>query len=124
MSFAKKFNKTERLFNVDTKEFDFVSLKELLEQNGTDHVYPLRGMYINTKSQYGAQPVFITDGLLVNVPSHLLDTAKEIMRDVEAVADINAGRAGFKIYEYTSDKYKRTSQSVEFVDLQTDDIEF
>ncbi len=57
-------------------------------------------MYINTKSRYGDAPVVVTDECVVNLPSFLLDTVKEMIADDELTTAINSGMFGFKIYEY------------------------
>ena len=115
--FASKFNK-QRKFDVDTSKFQYESLADLFNSNGKDKVYPLTAIYINTKSKYGAAPVLATDNCFVNAPSHMLDTAKEILADDEAVAAINNGEVGFTIYPYTAEKFNRDCFGVNFVDIE------
>lgn len=115
MSFASKYNKG-RKFDVNTSGFGYASLADLYNQYGKDHVYPLLGIYINTKGKYSDAPVFATDGVLVNIPSHMLDVSKQIMNDDEAIEAINAGHAGFRIYSYHDDKHNKNCWSVDFVD--------
>ena len=43
-----KFNK-ERLFDIDTSDFEYTNLEELYNANGANFVYELRGVYIGTK---------------------------------------------------------------------------
>lgn len=116
MAFASRFNKS-RKFDVDTTYFEYMSLEELYSNNGEGEVYPLTAIYINTKSQYGIAPVFATDVCFVNVPSHMAETVKEILADENAVAEINNGKVGFKIYLYHSDKYHRDCFGINFVDM-------
>lgn len=114
--FANRFNKG-RKFDVDTSNFEYESLADLFNANGKDKVYPLTAIYINTKSKFGDAPVFATDTCFVNVPSHMLDTAKEILSDDDAIDDINKGRVGFTIYPYTAEKFNRDTFGVNFVDM-------
>ena len=117
MSIAKKYNKGKR-FSIDTTGWDkFFSLKELFTANGPDHVYGLNGCFVSEKGNYGPSPVFVSDGFFVNAPAHLLNDVKEILADDESIAQIEEGKAGFRIYEYEQTKYKRRCFGVEFVDL-------
>lgn len=95
----------------------YVKLAELYKTNGPEHLYELCGMYINTKGRFGDQPVLWTHGVYVNLPEHMLGTCSDILNDQEAIDQINAGQAGFKIYEYQN-KNGRTGYSVTFEDIQ------
>ena len=115
MAKFSKFNKMKK-FDVDTSNFEYVSLAELYNSD-KDKVYTIKGIYINTKSKFGAAPVFAIDGFLVNAPSHLLETCQEMLRDDEAIDLINQGKAGFKVYIYHNDKFNLDCFGVEFVDI-------
>lgn len=114
--FTSRFNKG-RKFDVDTTNFQYESLADLYNTYGKEKVYPLTAIYINTKSKFGEAPVFATDEGFVNAPSHMLDTAKEILADDEAVADINSGKVGFEIYPYKAEKFNRDCFGINFVDM-------
>lgn len=115
MGFASKFNKSVK-FNYETPEgLAYASLKELYEANGADKVYTVHALYINTKGKYGDAPLAITDDAQVNLPSHLTEVANEIRQDAEAVAQINNGKFGFKIYPYSGKN--GNGYSVEWVDI-------
>lgn len=116
MSFSKKYSKAKK-FDIVTTGFEYLSLHDLFTQNGVDAIYPLRGVYINTKGKFDDSPVFATDSYFVNIPSHMLDTAKEILADEEAVTDINRGAVAFKIYTYVSQKYNKECFGIDFVDV-------
>lgn len=116
-SFASKFNKT-RKFDFDTNGFEFASMSDLFNQNGKDYVYPIRALFINTKGKYADNPVIATDSFLVDFPSHMTETCREILADEGAVAAINAGKVGFRLYTYLQKKYNRQCYGVEFVDVQ------
>ena len=113
MSFANKFNKTS--FGIDTTEFKFVKLADLYKANGEKHVYPINGCYVH-KAPLGDSPVIINSATqqLVNLPTHLATTIRDIMSDPEAVEAIKAGKAGFTIYTYES--HRRKCYSITFVD--------
>ena len=90
----------------------FKKLKELDE----DTVYTVRSLYINTKSKFGHEPVAVTDTAVVNLPGHTLEAVKTMMDDPEAVEAINAGRVGFKKYEF--DSKNGHGYGVEWVDTE------
>lgn len=116
-SFASRFNKG-RKFDIDTNGFQYASLADLFNANGADYVYPVRAIYINTKGKYNDAPVIATDDCFVNCPSHMCETAREILTDDEAIADINGGKVGFQIYTYTQTKYNRDCFGINFVDVK------
>lgn len=118
-SFSKKFNK-EKIFDIDTTDFDYHSLQELYQ--GDDIVYPVRGIYENKKSLYGPSMVLATDSCYVNLPSHLYDDCKDILNDKLAISEIKKGRVGFTIYKYKLDKYSDTYYSIRWVDVNPDDF--
>lgn len=114
---ASKYNK-EQKFNFRTPDdFKFTTLDELFTNYGGERIYPVKALYINTKSVYGNHPVVVTDSALVDVPKHLLDTVKEMIDDDEAVNAINNGKVGFTIYTYIDKKYHKTCYSIKWVDM-------
>lgn len=115
MSFAAKFNKGVS-FDIDTTGFTYVKLSDLYAKGGADEIHKVDGMYV-FKGQLETQPVFIdaANKQLVNIPSHMTDTVKEILSDADAVTDIRNGKVGFTIREYES--HNKKCYSVNFVDL-------
>ena len=116
MSFANRFNKGKK-FDFNTDVLNFTSLADLFNNNGEEKVYTLKALFINTKSKFGDTPVIATPDFLVNAPSHLLDTVKEILSDTEAINDINNNKVGFTIYPYKSEKFNVETFGIKFVDL-------
>lgn len=116
MSFGSKYSKGTR-FKINTEGFEFFDLKNLYEKYGEDQKYRLRGCYINNKSNYDPAPVLITDNFFVNAPAHLTMQIQEMLRDPEAIDDMNEGRAAFVIYQYVNEKFKRTCYGVNFIDF-------
>ena len=117
MSIASRFNKGNK-FNFNTEGLEFSTLKEQFEKNGADKVYTLKSIFINTKSKYGHHPIFATDSFLVGCPQHMLETANEILTDVEAIDDINNNKVGFTIYQYKAEKFDTDAFGIKFVDLK------
>lgn len=115
MSFATKYNRGKK-FDIDTKGFEYVSLKELWEVCGEGTVIPLTAIYINRKGKFGKSPVFATDNCLVNIPTHMVDMCEEILSEPVNIKEINEGKVGFTIYEYHSDEYNTDFYSINFVD--------
>ena len=114
--FTQKYNRT-RKFNVDTTNFNYESLVDLYNDNGKDAIYPLTAVYINTKSKFGEAPIFASVSFFVNAPSYMLDITRNILEDENAIADINAGKVGFKIYVYKNERFNRDCFGIAFVDI-------
>ena len=124
MGFADRYNKGVNKFTYQTDStFEFFKLGDLLEENGKDEVYTLRGLWINTGGVYGDSPVAVIDDRYINLPGHMLDTVKEMIADDEAVAAINDGKLGFKVYSYVKtlkvnkNEVDKICYSINFVDL-------
>lgn len=117
MSFASKYNKEAKKFDIDTEGFEYFNLDDLFENNGADYKYLLKGFYINKKGKFGDAPVAITPEYFVNLPQHLLDSVNEILADNEAVADINKDKVGFTIYSYNDEKHNKICYSIKYEDL-------
>ena len=123
-SFSKKYN-TERLFDIDTTNFDYFSLEDKFEADKVDvetgeelhPVYTVRGVYINTKGLYDPAPVIALDDCYINLPAHLTDTCKEMLNDREAIRAINEGHCGIRIYKYYQARYNKDCYSVEWIDI-------
>lgn len=105
------------MFDVDTTGFVYVKLETLYQKDGEGHVYPVRAIYINTKSHFGEAPVIATDKEFVNLPTAFTDEAKGILSDDEAIAEIKAGVIGFTIRTYMHPKYNRLCYTIDFVDI-------
>lgn len=118
-SFSKKFN-TEKLFNIETEDFEYMSLEDLAKSTESCEeppVFVIRGVYINRKSLYDPAPVIALDDCYVNLPSHLLPACEEMLHDRVAIDAINAGACGFRIEKYFQKRYQRECYSVEWVDI-------
>ena len=118
MSFAETYSKAAPLFTVRVSKPTYTNLADLFREYGTDHVFPVAGIYINNKGKYGPQPsAAISESLVVNLPPHLLDICETMRKDPEAVDAINDGKAGFKVYQYTT-KSGKLCYSVNWVDIK------
>ena len=124
VSFSKKYN-TKKLFDIDTSEFDYKKLEELYDEQEvdegtgelTEETFVVHGIYINTKSLYEVSPVAALDDCYVNLPAHVLDSCKDMIKDPVAVRAINEGHLGFRIEKYHQKRYDKDCYSVEWVDL-------
>lgn len=102
-------------FDVDTKDFKWVSLETLFNTD-PDKKYTLLGLFTKG-SKYGKEPDAIIDGFKVNLPRHLLDTVNDMLDDNQVIEAIKAGKVGFKIYSYHSSTYDKDAYSVTWLDL-------
>lgn len=119
MSFADRHNKGGVLFDINIKDFKFVTLMELFECYTGNTVFGIDGLYINSKSKYGEHPVAIcaTEGMLVDLPQHLVDEVKEILKTPEDVELIKAGKVGFHVETYTDKKFGRKCYGIKWEDM-------
>jgi hypothetical protein len=91
----------ERLFDLDTTDFEYVKLKDLFEANGAENVYQLLAVYIGTKSEFDDEsPIAAIDGSYVNLPQFQLPEVKAMLANKVAIAAIKRGDAGFRIEKY------------------------
>ena len=118
MSFAARHAKGS-VFECNTEGFEYFNLQTLFEDNGADARYPIQGLYINHKSDYGDAPVAILEDKFVNLPAHLLDEVLEILKTEEDIDDIKAGKVGFTIYTYEKELKKgvKTCYGIRWVDI-------
>lgn len=119
MSFASKYNKGNIIFDIDIKDYDFMDGYKFVEKNGSN-VVKIDGLYINKKGLYNDHPVAIikSEKILLDLPSHMTATVKDILKDSEAIDLINKGLVGVKAHEYVDNKYHKNCVGFEWVDLQ------
>lgn len=124
-SFASSYN-VKKLFDIDTSDFEYHKLEELFEENsvenpelGTvcDKIFPVRGVYINSKSMFDPQPTIATDDCYVNFPAHMYQAAVDILRDPRAISAINSGKVGFKIEKYYQKRFQKDCYTATWVDM-------
>lgn len=117
MSFAKRFNTPTAnfTFEMEGKDLPFCDLKTLVAHNGLDVIYQVKMLYINKSGRFGDTPCIVTPHNIVNAPSHLTETVKEILVDTPSINMINDGYVGFKVYAYNN-KYGQ-QYSIEWVDI-------
>lgn len=117
MNMMNRFNSNRRFTFEATDDMPYMSLAELYAKHGANAIYPLRALYINTKSKFGNAPVAITDTCFVNLPKHLLATVENMINDREVVQYINDGNAAFVITQYVPRNYPdKVAYSVEWID--------
>ena len=118
-----KFNKNTKVFTFQAPEgFRYYAMRDLFNTNGPEAVYTILGWFFHT-GKFGEQPVFITPKYYINGPKHMCQQCRDIMADAEAVAQINAAQAGFKIRSYKNSA-GTTSYSVEWVDIPAENLPY
>lgn len=113
-----KLNHKPKFPNYDTHDKEYLSLSDMYNNYGKDAIYIIRAIFVNTKSKFGDAPVFGIDEGLVNVPKHVLENAKTLLENEDAIKAINNGECGFKVVTYHSGTYNRDCFSVEFVTIE------
>lgn len=118
MSFAQKYNKGSVIFDIDIKDYVFTDGYDFVKNHGSN-VVKIDGLYINNKGMYDDHPVAIikSEKLLVDLPSHMTDTVREILKDSESITLIKKGLVGIKAHEYVDKKYKKNCVGFEWCDL-------
>lgn len=121
MSFAARHAKGS-VFQCETEGFDYFNMETLYQDNGPDTVYPIQGLYINKKSEYGFAPVAICAEFFVNFPQYMTEECEEILKNETDIEDIKSGKVGFKIetYEKEIGKKKKTCYAVRWCDINDD----
>lgn len=109
-----KFNsgsKYEKIdWGVDTKDFPFVSIRDLWEKNVKKTT--VFGLFFS-KGNFGLQPNAIGAGYILNLPQHLNDDISKMLDDKEAVEAIKKGDLTLCFYQYDS-KYRKGCFGVSF----------
>lgn len=83
--------------NIGDEKKDFIRINEL----EINKPYILNGLYISTKSKYGAHGIIVSSDFRLSAPKHLTDEITEILNTREDIDAINNGEVYFMIYEYT-----------------------
>lgn len=118
MSFAERFNKGSK-FDIDTTGYTYRTMKELVSDYGIEKIYQIAALYINTKGRFDDHPVAVIPELkcLLDMPSHMTETVKEILSEDAACEAINNGLVGIQLEEYTSKTYNRECIGIRWIDL-------
>lgn len=104
-------------FNVNSDNFPFCELSELVKENG-HKTLTVQGLFTYKTKKGKMRPCLIADSHKINLPDHMLKEVEEIIDDPEAVDLINAGKCGFKTSEYEDTKNGNgTCYSGNFVDI-------
>lgn len=98
-------------WGVDIKGKPFKKCSEMK----LDTEYKVLGIYISKDRGYGNGAVAILEDCLLNLPTSMLEEAKEILADPEAVEELKSGKSKLKISTFTSKKYNKIGYSVEFI---------
>lgn len=118
MKFADRFNRGNIIFDIDIKDFSFMNGYDFMKAS-KGNVIKIDGLYINKKGRFGDHPVAIIKNskALLDLPSHMTDTAVEILHDSEAIEAIKNGAVGLKAHEYTDPKFHKQCVGYEWCDL-------
>ena len=118
MSFAEKYNKVNTIFDIDIKDFEFIDGYDFIATYGVRTI-PINGLYINKKGMYNDHPVaiLVDEKKLLDLPSHMTDTVKEILSDAESINLIKKGMVGVKAHEYIDTKYHKNCVGFDWCDL-------
>lgn len=112
----KSLNTGKKLFDVTIDNPVFRKLSSF----ENDTVLKVVGCYVNKKSDFGEQPVFIVydskDYFFVNVPVRHIETVNAIISNDDMVNAVNNGDCFIKVEKYYNNKFKKECFDFEFVD--------
>ena len=116
-----ELNKSHVPFTVDSSNLPFVSLSDLIKENG-HRTLKVEALYSfipkSGRSKGKEQPVMVAEGHNIYLPQHLLQQVKDICSNDEYRIAINNGKCGFKTREYEDTKNGAgTCYSGNFVDI-------
>lgn len=119
MGLMDKYNKGSVTFDIDITDFQFTDLATLAAKSKEGEVFTINGIYINTKSSFGNHPVAIMtkEKLLVDLPQHLTENVKELLKDTEVVEAIKTGHVGFTIRKYHQERFKKDCFGIHWEDI-------
>lgn len=123
MGIANKYNKQGNKFNYQIPKNSnhiFVKASELYYLPDNNAGVVIRSMYLNSKGKYGDHGVIICDKpeILIDCPSHMTDTIREMCKDEEVMEAVNAGKLAVRAYEYaTKNAASGKAYGLEFIDL-------
>jgi hypothetical protein len=122
MGLMSKFNNANAFMDIDTTDFNYVSLKDLKKEMG-NKPYTINGLFVNGKGKFGDEAVAIGDHILINLPHYVVEDVKEMLQDSVVIDAIKQGRVGIKVHGYTNSFSKQKDgtikkfYSVEWLDL-------
>lgn len=122
MGLMSKFNNVNAFIDIDTTNFNYVSLRDLQKEVGKKP-YTIEGLFVNGKGKFGDEAVAIGDHILINLPHYVVEDVKQMLQDSVVIDAIKQGRVGIKVHEYTNSFSKQKDGSikkfyaVEWVDL-------
>jgi len=107
-----------KTFKVDSDNFPFVTLKEIVEENGMDKILKVQGAFTFEGKKKKLRPVLIADNLKINLPDHMLKDIQKLLSRDEYIQAVNEGKCGFQITTYEDEQYGNgTCYSGIFVDI-------
>ena len=118
MGIAEKYNKFNKIFDIDIKDFEFMDGYEFIAKYG-HNIVKIDGLYINKKGRYDDHPVAIIadEKILLDLPSNMTDTVNEALTDSEFIDLVKKGVVGLQAHEYMNNKYNKRCVGFEWCDL-------
>lgn len=119
--FNDNFKHGQAQFTVNTEDFAWVNLSDVIKENGHKTLTVQKVFIIvpkKGKSKGKEKPVLVADNHLIYIPDHCLADVKKILANDDYINAINEGHCGFQTSEYEDTKYDNgTCYSGQFVDI-------
>lgn len=115
MGLMSKYNKGSIDWGMDTKDFPYVKLSEMT----VGKIFNVQGIFINNKGNFGSHAVVISDGALIDLPSHLTEAVQNMLQDSEVIKAIKEGKVQAKVKTYNASNFgNKECFSVEWLDKE------
>lgn len=105
MSLFSKLNKNSAFSEINTKDFKFISTKDMYLEVGSEP-FKIDGVYLDNKSsKFGTQAVAILADYkkLLNLPSYLVEDVKTILESQDMIDEIKEGKVKISLSQYTNE---------------------
>lgn len=103
MGLMSKFNLGNAFNDIDTKDFEYVSLEDIYNVQGLKPLQ-VNGVFINNKGKYGPSAVAISieTKKLINLPTHEVENVQDMLKDDVVIDAFKKGRVAIQTKPYTN----------------------
>lgn len=111
-----KFNKKNGVhFTIETEGMEAHKAAEVMAEIGNAPLI-MRAIFINKDNGLGESVSVVTTNSIIYFGKSMVETAREIREDPEAVKELNEKGAYFRIESFESKKFKRTGYKFVFLE--------
>lgn len=124
MKTLNKYNKGSGFEYQIPEGVEFKKLKDLYSKKDPDQTFPVYLLGVTKGGDYGPSAYAATDGCMISLPNHLVDTVRDMIADPEIKQLANAGELALKIVPYKRKDSKQTYFTVEWLQVDSADLPY